>query len=52
MIILCPKVMVLKKALYPTMKGSEITELPPHICEMFRARGCRKCDGNCALKVC
>ena len=40
---LCPCVSVSLIALYPTMTAmDETTELPPHICEIFKARGCRE----------
>lgn len=44
---LCPYVCVSLIALYPTMTiAGEDAELPPHICAIFRKRGCKGCRGK------
>ncbi len=46
MTLLCRKVMVLKETYCPTANGSDITELPPKICAVFKKRlkECAECQ--------
>lgn len=51
MTILCPKVMVLKTAIYPTMgEAVKDIKLPLHICKAFKQR-LKKCEGCEEIKI-